>query len=463
MSPEEIVEGQFPLTEIETTKRQFLVVVTGEYLITGFFWVFMTLGSLSRGIEESKRPSIFFFSLFVLMFSNGVWEILTGWYADKFKRQYSISAGFGACLAGFCLMGLALYFPGGDDPVFSSKSLVWSAGLSIWSLGPALLSGAQEAWLVDRCNFFSKSPPEEVDDVFKRSAAYGVLAKSIGAGLCFLIFFWRSQVSHSGRADRPAYVISAIVAAVMSGGLLYHSMGLREEYWSHPKYQTNETLFSFLLGGFRDLWKTPFRWFALAYFGVMSLNYILSSTLWPYMYTVVRAGAKPLFGMVGRHGPLFWAGALIAVEVAGSFLSRPFSRAIDFVHQHRLRIPIASIMYLAPIPFLWKFGSASFLGILLVATFLFRVVHAAVFGSLNTIGQLSIENDERRAILVSIASATSAFLISIVFFVFFWMSQSKVIGIDLDIERLWYYVPLPCVLVLAWGGYLAARRQGESD
>jgi cyanate permease len=181
--------GQLPFSEIEKTKTQFLLVVTGEYLITGFFWVFITLGSLSLRFESTASSSTFFFSLFVLMFSNGIWEILTGWYADKFKRQFSISAGFLACLVGFCLMGVAVFFPG-NDPVLSAKSLVWNAGLSIWSLGPALLSGAQEAWLVDRCNFFSEDPPEDVDSVFKKSAAYGVMAKSIGAGFCFLILFW---------------------------------------------------------------------------------------------------------------------------------------------------------------------------------------------------------------------------------------------------------------------------------
>src|SRR5712664_2799614 len=174
------------LLEIKDTKKRFLILIGGEYLISGFFWVFVALGSLRIFGGDSNDPRPFFFSLFILMLSNGLWEILTGWYADKFKRQLSLTAGFLACLVGFLLMGIAP-LSGTDNSVLGAPSLVWNAGITIWSLGPALLSGAREAWLVDRCNFFSDAPPEDVGDVFKKAAAKGMLQKSIGALACFFL------------------------------------------------------------------------------------------------------------------------------------------------------------------------------------------------------------------------------------------------------------------------------------
>jgi MFS family permease len=439
--------------EVRETKKQFLIVVTGEYLVTGFFWVFLTLGSLVLFPQERNvAAQTLFLSLFVLMFSNGVWEILTGWYADKFRRRFSISAGFLACFVGFCLMGIAsLNFGSSADPVFSARSLIWNAGVSIWSLGPALLSGAQEAWLVDRCNYFSKQPPEDVDVVFKKSAAYGVFAKAVGAAVCFVIFFARDIEAQLRKPDPLVFLLSAGIAAVLSAGLFYCSQTLREEYWSHPKYQTNESLFLFLRKSLRDLWRVPFRWFTLSYIGVMSLNYVLSSTVWVYM--IKEAAAL-----------LYWAVVLIVVEVTGSFLSRPFSKLIDILDDHRLRVPFASLLYLAPIPFMWIYGSSRFLQLLMVATFTFRLVHASVFGSLNTMGQLAIKSDERRAILISMSSALSSFLMSIVFLLFFWFSGSDdQRGISTHVEQFWYYVPLVCIVMLIGGSGLAARSSSEAS
>lgn len=453
------------LNEVENTKKQFLRIITGEYLITGVFWVFITLGSLLILGPRIDEAETFFFSLLILMFFNGIWEILTGWYADKFKRQFSMSAGFGACFVGFCLMGIAPFFDaeGTADSIFTIKLLVWNAGISIWSLGPALLSGSKEAWLVDRCNFFSQTPPEDVDDVFKKAAAYGIIAKSIGALICFLIFLSQSDLSNRNPgaaltpADTRSFVLSAIVAAVLSAVLLILSLRLREEYWSHPKYQTNESLLSFLRKGLQDLWKTPYRWFTLSYVGAMSLNYVLSPTIWPYM--AVKAEKSPLLWVADEQNLLHWAGILIFAELIGSFLSRPLSKWIDQIKQHRLRMPVASLMYFVPILFLWILGPSLFLYILIAAAFLFRTVNASVFGSLNTIGQLAIKSDERRASLISMSSAISSFFMAGVFFVFFCISYypTQKEAFTHIIENFWYYVPLPCILFLVSGGYLMAR------
>lgn len=448
-------------SEIQKTKNQFLFMITGEYLITGFFWVFITIGSLLLFGRDDKVET-FFVSLFVLLFSNGIWEILTGWYADKFKRQFSMSAGFGACLIGFCLMGIASFFEREVGTIFSTRSLVWNAGISIWSLGPALLSGAREAWLVDRCNFFSQAPPEDVGGVFKKAAAWGILAKSIGALVCFLIFLKFSNLSNTNSVatissgDKASFILSASLAAVLSAVLLILSLRLREEYWSHPKYQTNESLVSFLGKALQDLWKTPYRWFTLGYVGAMSLNYVLSPTLWPYM--VVKAKNSSLPGVANRENLLYWAGLLIFAELIGSSLSKPFSKVIDLIKQHQLQMPAAALMYVVPILCLWIFGSGALLYILIVAAFSFRAVNASVFGTLNTIGQLAIKSSERRASLISMSSAISSFLMAMVFFGFFWLSYSSTeTEISTYIESFWLVVPLPCIILLVAGGYLMSR------
>jgi MFS family permease len=456
------------LSAIKETKNQFLFLVTGEYLITGFFWVFAALGSLALHMNDKDPVTMFFITFFIFMLSNGIWEILTGWYADKFKRQISLSAGFAACLVGFCFMGAAALVPQGGDVAY----FAWGAGITIWSLGPALLSGAQEAWLVDRCNFFSKAPPEDVDDTFKTSAGYGVLAKAVGAAACFFIFsIWANIHPTSNQNNGPAddshnilaFVLSAIIAAVISAGLLYRSLKLREEYWAHPKYQTKESLFAFLGKGLQELWRPPYRWFTIAYVGLMCLNYVQSPTVWPYIQEHSHNDKALL---------VRWGISLIAADFTGSLLSRPFSKWIDRIKQHWLRLPVASLAYLVPILLLWIFKRADlfdsgFLYLLVVASFLFRTAHASVFGSLNTIGQLAIKSDERRAILISMSSAISSFVISMIFFAFYWSVRltysNTETSVTRPIEWFWLLVPLPFILILALGGYLVARPGKEAN
>jgi MFS family permease len=453
--------------EIQTTKRQFLVIVTGEYLITGYFWVFSALGSLKL-LKEEKLGRTFFFTMFIIMLSNSVWEILTGWYADQFKRQLSMWAGFLACCVGFGLMGVAALVPSGNE---SLTLFIWYAGVSIWALGPALLSGAEEAWLVDRCNFFSTAPPEDVDDVFKKSAAYGVFAKSLGSLLCFLILspnfiFSTPNPTASTNNDLskwPFFLFSGIVGVVVSAWLLSISRTLREEYWNHPKYQKDETLFSFLGKGLHELWEKPFLWFAISYVGVMSLNYVLSSTAWAYM--TGKAPTSSLLALTDKNRLFGWAIILILAQMAGSGLSKTVSKWVDLIKRRWWRIPVASLLYFVPIvPLLLACGSHYFLYILIVVVFAFQAAHASVFGSLNTIGQLAIKSDERRAVVVSMSSAISSFLMSLVFLFFYVYSSSDTGTHDIypHIESLWG-VSILFILMIACFSYLATSDTRRAD
>jgi ABC-type dipeptide/oligopeptide/nickel transport system permease component len=98
--------------------------------------------------------------------------------------------------------------------------------------------------------------------------------------------------------------------------------------------------------------------------------------------------------------------------------------------------------------------------VLICAAFLFRVSNASVFGSLNTIGQLAIKSDERRALLFSLSSSVSSFLMAIVFFAFFVVTYKVAPGVgnlSREIESFWRLVPLTWIALLALGGYLATR------
>jgi hypothetical protein len=466
LQTEGVIVNPDPGSEILATKRDFRYILVGEYLITGFFWVFSTVGSMVLSKNEGDDVSTFFLTMSVLMISNCIWEVLTGWYADKFRRHVSMYAGFLACLFGFCLMGLAPLF---SEPVATATTtspeifgnyrlLVWTAGVSIWSLGPALLSGAVEAWLVDRCNFFSQNPPEDLGDTFKKSAAAGIIAKSAGAAVCFFIFYFYFKEFTNKYPDENkelVFGLSAGISAVLSAWLFYRSRRLQEEYWSHPKYQTNESVFSFLRDGVRDLRRASYFWFTLSFVGATSLNYVVSSSIWPYL--VDKSDSSKVGGDFQAQVKEY-AVYLILAELVGSLLSGQFSKLIDRVKQPWLQIPLASLVFLVPITFLFVLdGRLPIFRILIAAAFSFRIIHASVFGLLNTLGQRAIELDERRAVLISISSAISSFLMSACFLIFYLFPPTSVRGSSAGIEFFWRVVTPPFILMLVWGGYLAAR------
>lgn len=447
-----------PKGEILATKRDFRYILVGEYLITGFFWVFSTVGSMVLSKNEGEEAATFFLTMSVLMISNCIWEMLTGWYADKFRRHVSMYAGFLSCLFGFCLMGLAPLFHESSEILRNYRLLVWTAGVSIWSLGPALLSGAVEAWLVDRCNFFSQNPPEDLGDTFKKSAAAGIVAKSMGAAVCFFIFSYYLREFTSNNPDEHkelVFGLSAGISAGLSAWLFYRSRRLKEEYWSHPKYQTNESVFSFLREGVRELRRASYFWFTVSFVGATSLNYVVSSSIWPYL---VSKSTSSDVGGAFQAEVKGYAVYLILAELAGSLLSGPFSTLIDRAKRPELRIPLSSLVFLVPILFLFFLnGRFSILRVLIAGAFSFRIIHASVFGLLNTLGQQAIESDERRAVLISISSAASSFLMSIWFLLFYLLPSAGTAESTAGIEFFWRLVTPPFILMLGLGGYLAAR------
>jgi hypothetical protein len=331
--------------------------------------------------------------------------------------------------------------------------------------------------MVDRCNFFSKHPPEDFDEVFKKASAQGILAKAIGTVACFAIFSWylfSKGEPHKewlfglseARHKELVFGLSAFIAAGLSAWFLYRSYRLWEEYWSHPKYQTSEPLFSFLKKAVLDIRKTTYFWFTFGFVGATSLNYIVSSTVWPYL--VGNREGKGI-GFIAQI-----TSTLIAAELIGSWRSKQFAKVIDRVKQPQLRIPVAALLYLAPIPFLFapyivNAPTAVLIG-LIVAAFSFRIVHASVFGSLYAIGQRAIESDERRAVLISISSAISSFLMFVAYLFFISSPNSKTqppgpltgqTAFSFEVEQFWRWVPPLFILMVFVGGYLAARPRKE--
>jgi hypothetical protein len=465
------------LDEVAETKKQYLVILTGSYFLAGFLWTFGAVGSMY--LKEPAEPLPFFSSMIVLMLSNALWEVLTGWYADKFRRRFSISGGFLAYGSGFLIMLLASFIsqeaPGGGtqaSQLLEPRLFIWLVGVAICSLGPALLSGAQEAWLVDRCNFVSISPPEQLDDVFKRAARQGVFAKAAGSLICiFSLYGLIREMPGASTTAEPssltlAFVISAGTAAVSSFLLFMYSRKLQEEYWTDPKYQTEESLFHFAGMGVKDLLRAPYRWFTLAFIGATSLNYILSFTLWP---SLAQPGESTTLYSTLPYSPLpystllYIAGTIIGLEVMAGYFSGPFSRWIDRIASPRWRMPVVSLMYLAPvIPLYLAFPQVSpgdFLLTLIAATFMFRTAHSSVFGTLNTVGQSAIESDERRAVMVSMSSALAAFFVAAML----WISYRQDQKIQEGIRVFWIAISLPSILMLAFGGYLAVRGGNQGD
>jgi hypothetical protein len=209
--------------------------------------------------------------------------------------------------------------------------------------------------------------------------------------------------------------------------------------------------------GLKELWSIPYRWFTLAFIGATALNYTLSVTAWPYL------GNKESISLFGQPtSPLKIVIGITFIELIAGYLSKWFSKRIDRIKQPKLRMPAASLMWLVPVfPLYFIFFQSAqannFLYVLIVATFLFRMATASIFGTLNSVGQLLIESDERRATLLSMSSALASFFMAAAFIVVGNSFKFQQSDFGQGIQIFWMFITLPCVLMLAVGGYLVAR------
>jgi hypothetical protein len=184
------------------------------------------------------------------------------------------------------------------------------------------------------------------------------------------------------------------------------------------------------------------------------LNYTLSSS-WAYFHT-------EKIKVLGQERPAaVIVGGIIVIELMAGYLSKAFSKRIDSIPQPKLRMPGASLMYLLPVLPLYLISSPPmrsdvFVFVLIAATSLFRTAHASVFGTLNAVGQLLIESDERRATLLSMSSALASFIMALALIVI--KNSRSFQSVEEGLQFSWMYLTLPCILMLAGGGYLVAHR-----
>jgi MFS family permease len=433
------------------TQRQFLFISTAEYWFTGLFWVFATLGGMKVQKDEFYT---FYLSLIVLFLSNGVWEVLTGWYADKFRRTFSIAAGFLACTLGFLLMGFSQH---------SNSLALWSIGLTVWSLGPALLSGAREAWLVDRIRFLNGKDPESLSSLFTLSASLGIVFKTLGALLAIVLY----QQSGALESEPPsasllkAFLSCGLAGAAVSGVAFLYSLRLKEEYWSNPKYLTEETLFVFLAASFRHILRRPFLWFVVGYSGATCLTYLVSSTLWP---AVVLQPRDTLPWPQAWPKPMPWhlAVGIVFVELIAGVSSFFVAAALNRIRSSTLRAISTSAFYCTPLLPLLAFDTL--LPTILVATFFFRCAYAALLGNLDTYGQSAIQSDDKRAVMVSFASALGLFLFALLAAGFLLFARHPPEDVSLREQHLlqslsyFWFVALPVGFLMTIFGLTALMR-----
>lgn len=450
---------------IAETKRQFSVAVVGTYLIAGFFWFVVTVGSIRMPLdctdaahaEAQQREQLRFFllSIVVMWVSTGIWEALTGWYADKFRRRTSLSIGFLACGIGWLLMIVAVYL---DTP---TRTLIWSAGISIWALGPALQSGADEAWLVDRCKFLSPIHAVELTPLFRSVATAGIIMSSLGAFASWAVFMMCGALeSESPASSQLPITITASCSAAISIALFLYSWRFKEEYWTHPKYQTNESLFAFLKNVLMDCAKTPFLWFLISWVGAKGFSYLWFSTFWPYLANLSTNSAM-------RYDPMYIL-YFILIQLVSGFIGRRLSPILDCVAHPWMRFVIAATVYSMPLILLLPLlelvhadgvgGTQSWLAIsiLAVATLGFRTAFSWILGTLTSMGQHAINSDERRATLISMVSALSAVIISVPFLVALIVGGNH--KLKTVVEWLWTSVGACCFAALVVGGFFLGRQ-----
>ena len=433
-------------TEVAKTRRQFLILNTAEYFLAGFFWLFAMIASPLLRPEE-KSLSLFS-SMFVLMLSNAFWEVLTGWYADKFRRQFSITAGFFWYGVGVLIMIAAVYFKTDGKPSLP----LWLTGITLWSLGPAMLSGAKEAWLVDRCGFFSPATKDQLEGTFTQAATLGVVSKSLGAAYAALTLWFTGLLKGteaSGNLEL-GFLVSAGPPALAALFLCVRSAALKEEYWTQPEYQTSESLLAFLETSLRQLSRVPYRWFTLGFVGITGLNYVLSSTLGPYIANQeddVRIA--------------YLLAAVIFLEVVAGLVGRQLPRWLGVHARSRMRIPILAVLHLIPLPL--AFFRIPFEFSLLCAALIFRGLQGLIMGTLADIGHRAIEDDSHRAILYSMSSALAALLVAIPCLFFIAKDGANGVALQNNIQTFWIAVVPLAVIFLALGSYLVSRHDERDE
>ncbi len=161
--------GGIKITDLNPTEKKFLVLfsISKLYFVTSIIIIYL----LSKGfsfVEIAILDATFWGAIFIF-------EIPTGWVADKYGRKVSLF--FSYLFQAFSL--LLLFF----EEVFYLLLL----SFLIWGIATTLRSGAEQAWIYDQIIFETTNEKQELSSidyrfhgVFSLLMATGLIAKGLG-------------------------------------------------------------------------------------------------------------------------------------------------------------------------------------------------------------------------------------------------------------------------------------------
>jgi|GEM_PF-4588702 hypothetical protein len=434
-------------------KKTYTLFVTTEVFQTGFFWFISTVGSsvILSQTNRMNENAAFMSSMVVLFVSSAFWEVVTGWYADNFRRRTSLAAGFGCCAAGFValIVGAA-----------KQDLSIWLTGIGVWSLGTALSSGAQQAWVVDRCRYLEND--DEYDDfeaTFRMSASYSLIARSLGVAIGFGGFwvFGIQSLEHVQSND-SVFAIGALTSpfVLLCMAFSFYCSRLNEEYWTQPTRDEDEPVLTFIWRAALGVVCPPYCWFTLALAGLLGLNYIPSATAWRFAKNATGADGIPLVFIV-----------ILFAELVGGTLSFVLPKLVDKLANMLARLAIVAAVYVVPLTAMYcvpvigldgndkqleRLGLFTTMGL---AALLYRSAFAGMFGSLIASGQRAIKEEKRRALMLSLSSAAALICTSIPFL---WgYKYSETLTLNGNIAWLWKHATPPFLIMLIVGSLLLLR------
>ncbi|BBM86568.1 hypothetical protein [Candidatus Uabimicrobium amorphum] len=444
---------------LKETRNLYFFIRIVEYLEVGFFWFLISIVSLilnSDTLQTQYNIRNFIFSITLVMFSNAFWEVITGWYADKFKRKYSIVAGFISCICGWIIIGLSILL---------NNHLLWTVGLIVWSLYPALVSGARDAWFVDRCNYYLQSFDlrDFQEKTFKISNIVGLIVAPFSALICWSIFeMWGLSINVSqiipGALSCILIIISFCCIAVYRV-----TRKVQEEYHEHISYKINDSMVSFIKEGVKYSTTKPYKWFVLAHIGGVGFLYMWSFTCWPFILQLQEPG----FFIFNK----FYIFIFILISILGGINGLLLSAMGRYISKRKLLL-ILSSWYMLPLTFIAPicryYGFSLFdangefkAALFFFAAFMFRSTYAAFYGILISEGNNLIvsKNKKKRALLSSLASAYTAAVFGIMGAVLLYFIELKTLLNTIGF--MWTYFGCFFFLISVYGTYSIFKGQSN--
>ncbi len=396
---------------VNQTKDRYLRLVLVDTVLAGLFYVVMTLQG-----EFDQDPEKVFATVGLFMLWSAVWEVLTGAFADIFKRRAATIASF--ALSG--LAGLALVFYSLDI----MKDLAGQAYIPLYTLGAALISGSLEAWLYDRVTYYSPKPPD-LAGVFRREMVTTIWGTAAGYCLGILvlsILLFAPALSLQPRMDLALFGGILLVGVAVVGAV--DSWRMSEEYWMREEFRHQRGLFGYVIDMFKIVLveKRTYGSFVALYAIAYSLGIFFTLSMWPLLWLSVK-DSQSWFGAALGDDYKFIMLALVYVVM--SSLAALAARA----WQKRSRLLTVTESEVRPVHLvlasLWNFVPMVPVGVAVlyrevIGYYLLLVLAAAVLiyrlglvmrqGLYKAVLQRTVKDSSHRAVLLSLATAAGSVL-----------------------------------------------------